>query len=349
MKNVKTIIPVIAMLFLAGCTSIEARTLDDEADGSEDVSVTAETTEAITTANTTTTTTTNTTTEPTTTTTEFTTTTAAEEITTEETTESPEETTAPATEETDAPQTIVESYDSYTFDDVDQAFLSETVFVGDSICRGLSAYGIIDSSQVLAQGNVGARSIFEYTFSYGGSELELLTALVNSNPKNIVFSMGMNDVNMTSAEKFVENYTYILSMTASYLPDTRLIIAGITPVTEESNFTANSKIRKYNEALMTMAESSEIPVTVVDMFDVLANSSDALKSNYHSGDGIHLSPAAYYAYLWKICQTCLHSDSASVSPEVSEYSAAEGISDTANEPNYDIDEDVITRVDVTAE
>ncbi len=346
MKNIKTVIPAIAILFLAGCTSIEARTLDDETNGFQDASVTAEPAGAITTTSTTTTTAaTTTTTEATTAATEFTTTTAAEEITTEETTDSsPEETTAPETEETDAPQTIVESYDSYTFDDVDQAFLSETVFVGDSICRGLSAYGIIDSSQVLAQGNVGARSIFEYTFSYGGSDLELLTALVNSNPKNIVFSMGMNDVNMTSAEKFVENYTHILSMTASYLPDTRLIIAGITPVTEESNFVANSKIREYNQALMNMAESSEIPVTVVDLFDVLANSTDALKSNYHSGDGIHLSPAAYYAYLWKICQTCLHSGGASVSTDVSDVTATGD-----NEYNYDIDEDVITHVDVTAE
>lgn len=282
-----------ALVLLTGCTSIDERSLEDATATSTNEQITVATTAATTIVTTTTTTTT----------TEATTVTSTSEIL--ETSDSATELVASTIETVP----IVESYETYTFNEDDQIFLSNTVFVGDSICRGLSAYGVIPTSNVFAQGNIGARSIFDYTFTYGDDEVELLTALVNAKAKNIVFSMGMNDINMTSAETYVENYTYLLNMVSTYCPEATMIVVGITPVTDESNFVANQKIRDYNAALAQMVEDADNPLLVfVDATDELVNSNGALKSNYESGDGLHLNTGAYYAILWKICQVCNNSD-----------------------------------------
>jgi len=43
----------------------------------------------------------------------------------------------------------------------------------------------------------------------------------------------------------------------------------------------------------------------VDVSPELKNSENALKTDYSSGDGIHLSPDAYYAMLYQVCRTYL--------------------------------------------
>ena len=43
----------------------------------------------------------------------------------------------------------------------------------------------------------------------------------------------------------------------------------------------------------------------VDVSAELKNSENALKTDYSSGDGIHLSPDAYHAVLYQLCRTYL--------------------------------------------
>ena len=218
-------------------------------------------------------------------------------------------TTAPLTEETtpsaaDSEHTTEEFYSEFEFTDEDYSFLDGCVFVGDSICSGLGHYGIIPMDRVIAQGNIAARNIFDFTFSVDGGEMTLITALVNAKPEYIVFSMGINDVNITSEQEFAENYKEILTMTEGFLPEAKLIVLSITPIDSESTFTTNEHIDGFNYALKNMAEESERWI-YVDVTGELKNSDNALKSDYSSGDGIHLSPDAYYATLYQLCRSQL--------------------------------------------
>lgn len=218
-------------------------------------------------------------------------------------------TTAPFTEETtpsaaDSEHITEEFYSEFEFTDEDYSFLDGCVFVGDSICSGLGHYGIIPMDRVIAQGNIAARNIFDFTFSVDGGEMTLITALVNAKPEYIVFSMGINDVNITSEQEFAENYKEILTMTEGFLPEAKLIVLSITPIDSESTFTTNEHIDGFNDALKNMAEESERWI-YVDVTGELKNSDNALKSDYSSGDGIHLSPDAYYATLYQLCRSQL--------------------------------------------
>lgn len=193
-----------------------------------------------------------------------------------------------------------EIYNVFPLSEADEEFLAGCVFVGDSICSGLSRYGILGERQVAAQGNIAARNIFDFTFTENGAELSLLSLLVDRKPRTVVFSMGMNDVNITTAQEFTENYKNLLRTAEGFLPDARLVVLSITPVKKDSEFTANETIDRFNLALKEMIGENE-SWTFADVTPEMKNADNALKTNYDGGDGIHLSPDAYDAILGQLC------------------------------------------------
>ena len=200
-----------------------------------------------------------------------------------------------------------DEYKSYPLSAEYKDFLSECVFVGDSICSGLKAYELLPANQVLAVGNVAARNIFEdwVEFKVNGEKMTLLSALVDLKPKYIVFSMGMNDVNMTSEQAFCKNYEDILSQVESFLPDAKLYVCSITPITYGESgklFTYPENIDSFNAALKEYLDSTEKWV-YVDVQHELKNTRNMLKDDYlGSPDGVHLAPGAYYAIMYQICE-----------------------------------------------
>ncbi len=229
--------------------------------------------------------------------------------TTEETTSVPE-TSADTSETADTAQEapaeeIIEVYKDYRFSDEYNDFISKCVFVGDSICSGLKAYDILPAKRVLAQGNVAARSIYDYTFKVNGDEMSILAALLELKPEYVVFSMGMNDVNMTSEATYCENYGKLLSEVESFLPDATLIVCSITPITYGETgklFTRPEYIDSFNIAIKEYLDASGKWI-YCDVAHEMKNSLNMLKSKYlGSADGVHLAPDAYYAILYQLCE-----------------------------------------------
>jgi len=290
-----------AVLAVSGCATDISKTLPPE----------TEAVEVLATQTTTTTPEETTTPKPTVTTTVTTTTTAEETF---ETTADPE---ASDTGDTSADTTsgpaegtysiYSDEYKSYPITGSYKDFISECVFVGDSICSGLKAYDIIPADRVCAVGNVAARNIFEdwVEFKVNGNKLPLISALVDLKPKYIVFSMGMNDVNMTSQTTFCKNYGEILSQVSSFLPDAKLIVLSVTPITYGENgklFTTNDNIDSFNAALKEYLDGTEKWV-YADVAHEMKNTHNMLKDNYlGSPDGVHLAPDAYYCILYQLCE-----------------------------------------------
>ena len=191
---------------------------------------------------------------------------------------------------------------SYALSDADNEFLSGCVFVGDSICSGLSVYKILPKNNVVAKGCVAARSIFDYKFSVGGVNCGLISALTSLKPQNVIFSMGMNDVNMTSAEKYCENYKGILTKVQEALPNAKLYVASITPISADSTFCTNSRIDNFNSTIKSYLATNFPAWGYVDIATLLKNQYNGLSSGYNGGDGIHLAPAAYKTILYQVCR-----------------------------------------------
>lgn len=196
------------------------------------------------------------------------------------------------------------AYYASSLSDTAWDFINQCVFVGDSICSGLKAYEILPAKNVLAVGNTAARNIFEdwVGFKVNGAEMDLISALKAKQPKYIVFSMGMNDVNMTTEAQFCVNYDNILAKVKKALPDAKCYIFSVTPVTYKDDgkiFTYNSTIDSFNTELRKHLKETD-GATYIDVASELKDSNNLLRAEYlGSPDGVHLAPGAYYAILYQ--------------------------------------------------
>ncbi len=186
----------------------------------------------------------------------------------------------------------------------DPAFFNDCLFFGDSICRALSVYNdLIDPERVAAAGGCAARNIGEFTFKLNDIDYSYVSAVQDIAPGHVYLWMGMNDINMTEKDEYADNLKSIALTIHSCVPDAVIVIIGITPTASYHEWGANKRIAEFNEAARNMAETSEIPISYIDVTDVLADNSGYLYEECDGGDGMHLSQVAYYRVLSKIYST----------------------------------------------
>lgn len=217
-----------------------------------------------------------------------------------------EESTAADSKETPQESAVTvnlpHQYKGYYFTNGDKRFLSDCVFFGDSVCKGLFSYEFIPAVRCFAKAGVAARNIGDFTFELNGEEISLEEALLQTGARHVVFSMGMNDLNMTDEAEFAENYLALLDKAAEIRPDVDFYVIAITPVTVDSQFAYNSDINKYNRALEAVLADRE-NCRFVDAGAELKNDNGTLHEAFCADDqGVHLTPAAYYGVLWTLCQ-----------------------------------------------
>ncbi|MCM1055791.1 MAG: GDSL-type esterase/lipase family protein [Bacteroides sp.] len=209
----------------------------------------------------------------------------------------------PQSSEETAP-TVISRPDEVTelsFSSNQQDFISSCLFMGDSICSGLGVSGLAENCY--AKAGVAARNINEFTFEYGGAQVEPLTVIVNSGIKNLVFIMGINDVNIENTEAFASDYGSFLSRVEALCPDASIYVLSITPVTEDSSFCYNYEIDNFNEALKeAVAGSGSAARHYVDISASLKNADGDLLPKYAAEDGVHLMKEAYYDILYSLCE-----------------------------------------------
>lgn len=197
----------------------------------------------------------------------------------------------------------IDEYAAYDISAADREFTKRSIFVGDSICRGYSEYNVVGDKHVYARGNLGARSFYDYMFYYGEEQEEITYSEVlrRTEPEFVFLSMGMNDINMTTEEQFCENYSVIIDQT---LAESRaaVYVCAITPVNSE--FTSNYRVDCFNLRIKDYIEEKYLErVYFVDFGKHFRDEEGNLREVFSGGDGIHLSPYAYYVALWEMNRT----------------------------------------------
>ena len=186
-------------------------------------------------------------------------------------------------------------YIRQTLTSEEKAFAEKSLFIGDSICRGLEAFDVLSVKNVMGAGNVGARNIFDTEYYRRGKDVDFLTVIEEEKPRRVIFSMGMNDVNMTNSAEFCKNYGKIIDETLK-MPIDDVYVLSVTPIC--SDFTDNGRIVYYNEALKNyIAANYPERVYFVDVHDSLTDKNGDLAWYFSSGDGVHLNELAYYRLL----------------------------------------------------
>lgn len=195
------------------------------------------------------------------------------------------------------------SYNSsgrYCLSDTETAFADKSLFVGDSVCRGFSAYNIVKAKSVYAAGSTGVRNFFDKNFFYSGKETAYKDVLSELEPETVILWMGLNDVNMTSADEYCENYNKIIDLTLDN-SSANIYVCSITPIS--SDFADNSRIDEFNKEIKSfISKNYDKRVGFINLSDLLKDENGKLAQGLDSGDGIHLSPECYYVIMRYICQ-----------------------------------------------
>lgn len=193
------------------------------------------------------------------------------------------------------------STDRYLLAPNELAIGQKSLFVGDSICYGFSAWDVLPGANVYATGNVAARNMLEYEMYYRNEVMEFVPVLDIVKPEHVFLWMGMNDVNMTSAEEYCENYSNIISL-ALENSEADVYVCAITPISD-LDFTAPSNIAAFNDSIKHYIEKNYTErVHFISFAEPLKDKKGHLAEKYNGGDGIHLSKPVYYIAMHEIAK-----------------------------------------------
>jgi lysophospholipase L1-like esterase len=174
-----------------------------------------------------------------------------------------------------------------------------TIFAGDSITAGLTAYGVLDEIAIGRKKSVvAAIGLNTITFRtrkafHGKSATE---SIVASRPYRVYIMLGDNDIHFRNKNDLIDGYREIVRAIQAGTPDTDIVILAASPVTaaEVSRRRGFAQIPAYNQALSALA--AEMGVKYYDCTGFLKDSTGWLKSAYNAGDGVHWKAAAYHEY-----------------------------------------------------
>ncbi|MDY0363066.1 MAG: GDSL-type esterase/lipase family protein [Desulforegulaceae bacterium] len=160
-----------------------------------------------------------------------------------------------------------------------------TLFIGDSITQGLATSAIANPSVNYGIGSDTTLGVLNRIRKY--DSLNRADA--------VVLAIGLNDLSRRSDEKIVTNYKKILDSISEEIP---VVVSAILPVDERVQRvnSENKRISKVNKLLRDLSLKYD-NVTFSDAGVSLRDSDNNLKSDFHVGDGVHLSSAGYQVWI----------------------------------------------------
>ncbi len=193
--------------------------------------------------------------------------------------------------------------------DAGSAYIDKMIFFGESTTAHLKSRGVLrdgtETKQVWMDSSytkmLSSRITSEpIVYPPTGESLTIAKACEKEQPEYLVLSFGLNGITGFIADKnsYVTNYGKLIRAVQTASPNTKIILQTVYPVCKADNYnvdvdTLNSYIMTLNSWLPEIAEKYE-NVRIADTASVLRDENGWLLSSYdNSGDGIHLTAAAY--------------------------------------------------------
>lgn len=154
----------------------------------------------------------------------------------------------------------------------------------------------IPKENVFAASNINIENINDTKISYLNGNDTIINLLKNSEYKYIYIMLGDDGIETLTIEQMVENYSdFIREMKAS-IPNSKIYIMSIPPVTEkreqmQTNGVSNLKIDQFNSELLMLANSES--VYFVDVNTTLKGNGGKLPNAFTESDNITLKSSSY--------------------------------------------------------
>lgn len=186
----------------------------------------------------------------------------------------------------------------------DEAYLTSSVFIGDSITTGLSGYHFVPDENVLADIGLRIDNITDKTVSNPrySEPVDVMTAISSIQPENVYILLGSNGVSWLDGDKMYTAYSDFVDSIREALPNADIYIISITPVgtmkenieSVDSGRVLNSEIDAFNERLFNLA--NEKGVAYLDVNSELKDENGKLPDDVTS-DGMHFNKKTYEKFV----------------------------------------------------
>ncbi|MBQ3064637.1 MAG: hypothetical protein IJC98_00200 [Clostridia bacterium] len=189
-------------------------------------------------------------------------------------------------------------------DAVSDAYLSDAIFIGNSLVVGLQKAAVVDATFYAGIG-MSVQQFFtkENVLSPDGEmaadatplRVSVAEALARDNDFSRVYLMfGINELGWNSANAFVSLYEQVIDTILSIRPDTVIYVQQILPINEEiyrsradaNALINNERIAQFNEAITAMAERKQVVCLIPG--EAVSDENGQLFADA-TADGIHLN------------------------------------------------------------
>ena len=199
----------------------------------------------------------------------------------------------------------------YSFQDVDDKYFEDALFIGDSRTVGLYEYGgMTSNTSFLARESTTVYDLFDekekMDYTPRGkktTERTLEDLLSKAKFRKIYLSVGVNELGIPDTLDYYKEFRKVLAKIHKLQPDAIIYIQGIMHVSKYRSSTDpvfnNKAIVQRNTAISTLANGRSI--FYLDMNSAVCDKDGDLKDEL-TGDGIHLKASAcslWYDFLKK--------------------------------------------------
>ncbi len=184
----------------------------------------------------------------------------------------------------------------YEFEQVDESYFDDALFIGDSRTVGLRDYtDLSEHGDFYCETSLTIYKVLEENFKGKGTVKE---ALASQNYGKIYIMVGINELGRGTTEDFMGKYTEVIDTLRELEPDAKIFIQAIMRVSGQKNsedaIFNNSNINARNNAIATLADNKQI--FYIDVNEVVCDEEGNLNSEY-TFDQIHL--LGVHNELWK--------------------------------------------------
>ncbi|MGH1280433.1 GDSL-type esterase/lipase family protein [Bacillus basilensis] len=161
-----------------------------------------------------------------------------------------------------------------------KSIFKSSVFLGDSITDGLHDIDVLDEKNIVS--SIGK--------SIGDAQTDI-EQVANQKPKNIFILLGLCNLSETKESTIIQ-YSQLIQKIKEKLPNTKINILSITPVTPEriQKEERYKNINDFNEGFKMLAKKEQ--VNFIDLSPIFKDNPDL-----YVKDGIHFKPEFYPIWL----------------------------------------------------
>lgn len=176
-------------------------------------------------------------------------------------------------------------------------YVRKTVFAGDSICEGISDYGLAfpqmhfkGKKSVIAYRGLNTVTFHTKRIFDGKTGLQ---ELLLEKPYRVYMMLGINEIHYRKVSDMLAEYEAMIQAIRQTSPDTDIVLCAISPVTREerARYPGYWQITSFNKKLKKLARKMD--AVYFDYTDFLKDSEGYLKAEYAERDGYHWKPPAY--------------------------------------------------------